>query len=174
MSNENTAIDSIAEDSVTDIPTSTERFLTFMSDGLTIGVSTNYVTEIITNHTITIIPLVPDYVKGIINLRGQIIPIIDIRLRMGKPSIDYTSTTCIIVLNIDDTNLGIIVDSVQQVIDIDKAQISPVPTENHQELINGMISLSERSVLLFLDHEQLARVYSVSYTHLTLPTNREV
>ena len=52
MSNENTAIDSIAEDSVTDIPTSTERFLTFMSDGLTIGVSTNYVTEIITNHTI--------------------------------------------------------------------------------------------------------------------------
>lgn len=49
MSNENTAIDSIAEDSVTDIPTSTERFLTFMSDGLTIGVSTNYVTEIITN-----------------------------------------------------------------------------------------------------------------------------
>ena len=82
-------------------------------------------TEIITNHTITIIPLVPDYVKGIINLRGQIIPIIDIRLRMGKPSIDYTSTTCIIVLNIDDTNLGIIVDSVQQVIDIDKAQISP-------------------------------------------------
>ena len=65
MSNENTAIDSIAEDSVTDIPTSTERFLTFMSDGLTIGVSTNYVTEIITNHTITIIPLVPDYVKGI-------------------------------------------------------------------------------------------------------------
>ena len=159
MSNANTAIDSIAEDSVTDIPTSTERFLTFMSDGLTIGVSTNYVTEIITNHTITIIPLVPDYIKGIINLRGQIIPIIDIRLRMGKPSIDYTSTTCIIVLNIDDTNLGIIVDSVQQVIDIDKAQISPVPTENHQELINGMISLSERSVLLFLDHEQLARVY---------------
>ena len=150
MSNENTAIDSIAEDSVTDIPTSTERFLTFMSDGLTIGVSTNYVTEIITNHTITIIPLVPDYVKGIINLRGQIIPIIDIRLRMGKPSIDYTNTTCIIVLNIDDTNLGI---------NIDKAQISPVPTENHQELINGMISLSERSVLLFLDHEQLARVY---------------
>lgn len=77
---------------------------------------------------------------------------------MGKPSIDYTSTTCIIVLNIDDTNLGIIVDSVQQVIDIDKAQISPVPTENHQELIRD--DLAERtSVLLFLDHEQLARVY---------------
>lgn len=149
MSNENTAIDSIAEDSVTDIPTSTERFLTFMSDGLTIGVSTNYVTEIITNpydhHHSTGAGLC----KRNHQSSGQIIPIIDIRLRMGKPSIDYTSTTCIIVLNIDDTNLGIIVDSVQQVIDIDKAQISPIPTENHQELINGMISLSERSVAPF-------------------------
>lgn len=87
MSNENTAIDSIAEDSVTDIPTSTERFLTFMSDGLTIGVSTNYVTEIITNHTITIIPLVPDYVKGIINLRGQIIrSLISVSAWANRPS----------------------------------------------------------------------------------------
>lgn len=153
MSSENTAIREITE-----APASTERFLTFMSDGLTIGVSTNYVTEIITNHTITMIPLVPDYVTGIINLRGQIIPIIDVRLRMGKPSIDYTSKTCIIVLNINETNLGIIVDSVQQVIDIDKTQISSVPTESHQELINGMISLSERSVLLFLDHERLTEV----------------
>ena len=153
MSSENTDINTAAESSV-----STERFLTFISDGLTIGVSTNYVTEIITNHAITMIPLIPDYVKGIINLRGQIIPIIDIRLRMGQPTISYTSTTCIIVLNINDTSLGIIVDSVQQVIDIDKSQISPVPTENHQELINGMISLDERSVLLFLDHEQLTEV----------------
>lgn len=153
MSNENTEIEEIIEDPVT-----TERFLTFVSDGLIIGVSTDYVTEIITNHAITMIPLVPDYVKGIINLRGQIIPIIDIRLRMGKPSIDYTSKTCIIVLNIDDTHLGIIVDAVQQVIDIDKSKISPVPTERHQELINGMISLSERSVLLFLDQEKLTEV----------------
>lgn len=152
MSTANTEIDSTV-----DFPTSTERFLTFMSDGLTIGISTDYVTEIITNHAITMIPLVPGYVKGIINLRGQIIPIIDIRLRMGKASIDYTDVTCIIVLNINDTNLGIIVDSVQQVVDIDKAQISAVPTESHQELINGMISLSEHSVLLFLDHEQLAK-----------------
>ena len=152
MSTANTEIDSTV-----DFPVSTERFLTFMSDGLTIGISTDYVIEIITNHAITMIPLVPGYVKGIINLRGQIIPIIDIRLRMGKASIDYTDVTCIIVLNINDTNLGIIVDSVQQVVDIDKAQISPVPTENHQQLINGMISLSEHSVLLFLDQEQLTK-----------------
>lgn len=137
----------------------TERFLTFSSDGLTIGVSTNYVTEIITNHAITPLPLVPDYVKGIINLRGQIIPIMDIRLRMGKMSIDYTNTTCIIVLNIDSTSVGIVVDAVQQVIDIDKERISPVPVENQQELINGMISSGDRSVILFLDCEQLVYTY---------------
>ena len=140
-------------------PVSTERFLTFSSDGLNIGVSTNYVIEIITNHAITMVPLVPDYVKGIINLRGQIIPIIDIRLRMGKPSIEYTDTTCIIVLNIDSTQIGIIVDAVQQVMDINKQQISPVPVENQQELINGMVSSGDRSVILFLDCQQLLQTY---------------
>ena len=138
---------------------STERFLTFSSNGLNIGVSTNYVIEIITNHSITMLPLAPDYVKGIINLRGQIIPIIDIRLRMGKPSIEYTSSTCIIVLNINAISIGIIVDAVQQVMDIDQSKISPVPVENQQELINGMISSSDRSVILFLDCEQLVQSY---------------
>lgn len=153
---ENTTIEQISED---EAPVSTERFLTFSSDGLSIGVSTNYVIEIITNHMITQLPLVPDYVKGIINLRGQIIPIIDIRLRMGKPPIDYTSTTCIIVLNIDSTRIGIVVDAVQQVMDIDQSQISPVPVENQQELISGMVSSGEHSVILFLDCQQLVRTY---------------
>ena len=152
----NTAVNEVVEAAV---PVSTERFLTFSSDGLNIGVSTNYVIEIITNHAITMVPLVPDYVKGIINLRGQIIPIIDIRLRMGKPSIEYTNTTCIIVLNINSVYIGIIVDAVQQVIDIDQSKISPVPVENQQELISGMISSSERSVILFLDCEQLVQTY---------------
>ncbi|MCI9488629.1 chemotaxis protein CheW [Lachnospiraceae bacterium 48-42] len=151
---ENTAVNENPEVSV-----STERFLTFSSNGLNIGVSTNYVIEIITNHIITVLPLVPDYVKGIINLRGQIIPIIDIRLRMGNPSIDYTNSTCIIVLNINSVQIGIIVDDVQQVMDIDQSQISPVPVENRQELISGMVSSSDRSVILFLDCEQLLQTY---------------
>lgn len=143
----------------TDVPVSTERCLTFSSDGLNIGVSTNYVIEIITNHAITPLPLVPDYVKGIINLRGQIIPIIDIRLRMGKMPIEYTSQSCIIVLNINTMLIGIIVDAVQQVIDIDQSLISAVPVENQQELINGMISYGDHSVILFLDCEQLTQTW---------------
>lgn len=135
-----------------------ERFLTFQSDGLTFGVSTNYIIEIITNHMITMVPVVPSYVKGIINLRGQIIPIIDIRLRMGKMDIDYTSTSCIIVLNFDSINIGIIVDAVEQVLDIDCAKISPVPAKNQQELVSGMISLQDGSVVLILDCEGLIAV----------------
>lgn len=146
-------------DETTEVGTSTERFLTFSSNGLNIGVSTNYVIEIITNHMITMLPLVPDYVTGIINLRGQMIPIIDIRLRMGNPSIDNTSSTCIIVLNINSIQIGIIVDAVQQVMDIDQSKISPVPVENQQKLINGMVSSGDRSVILFLDCEQLVETF---------------
>lgn len=135
-----------------------ERFLTFQSDGLTFGVSTNYIIEIITNHMITMVPVVPGYVKGIINLRGQIIPIIDIRLRMGKMDIDYTSASCIIVLNCDSISIGIIVDAVEQVLDIDSSKISPVPAKNQQELVSGMISLQDGSVVLILDCEGLIAV----------------
>jgi len=103
--------------------------------------------------------MVPDFIKGIINLRGQIVPIIDIRLRMGKSMSEYTDTTCVIVLDIDTVNIGIIVDSVEQVLDIDKSQISPIPVEDQQGLTNGMISLSSQEVLLFLNCEELIRTY---------------
>ena len=78
-----------------DIPM--ERYLTFRSDGTTMGVSTNYVIEILTDQSITELPMVPDYIKGIINMRGQIVPIIDIRARMGKFA-DCTDKSCIIEL----------------------------------------------------------------------------
>ena len=78
---------------------------------------------------------------------------------MGKEAIAYTNHTCIIVLNIDSVLIGIVVDMVQQVIDIDKSLISSMPIEDHQELINSMVSLDERSVLLFLDCEQLVNAY---------------
>ncbi len=140
-------------------PVSTERFLTFTCDGLNIGVSTNYVIEIITDHSITMVPLAPDYLKGIISIRGQVIPIIDIRLRMGKLPIEYTSTTCIILLDINDVQLGILVDAVQQVMDVDQSQVSPVPVEQQQELIRGMVSSGNNSVILFLDCERLIETY---------------
>ena len=118
----------------TESPISTERFLTFTSDGLAIGISTNYVTEIITNHSITMLPLVPEYVKGIINLRGRLSRSSISASAWEKEAIAYTNHTCIIVLNIDSVLIGIVVDMVQQVIDIDKSLISSMPIEDKQDL----------------------------------------
>ena len=64
----------------------TEKYLLFLSDQLLFGVKAEYVVEIITNHTITLLPLVPSYILGIINLRGQIIPIVDMRILLGCPA----------------------------------------------------------------------------------------
>lgn len=134
-----------------------QRFLTFVSDNINFGVSTDYIIEIISNHMICPLPMVPDYIKGIINLRGQTIPIIDIRLRMGKMPQEYIDTTCIIILDVNDISVGIVVDSVTQVQDIDVDKISPIPLENRQELTSSMIAREDGSVILFLDCEELVR-----------------
>lgn len=134
-----------------------ERFLTFNSDNIVFGISTNNVIEIITSYMICTLPMVPEYIKGIINLRGNVIPVIDIRLRMGKMPCDDEDSTCIIILSINDTEIGIIVDSVRQVLDIDKENISPIPVQNRQVLTSSMTSLEDGTVVLFLDCEELLR-----------------
>jgi len=149
-------LDETAEDTV--VSETTERFLTFMSDGLVFGVSTENVIEIITNYMIRPLPMVPDYIRGIINLRGQVLPVMDIRLRMNKPFREYTSTTCIIILEINSTLIGIAVDTVLQVQDIDTAEASPIPVENRQELTNAMISLDDGTVVLLLDCDAILRI----------------
>ena len=119
----------------------TVKYLLFCSDNLLFGVSADYVVEIITNHAITKLPLVPNYIRGIINLRGQIIPIVDIRLLLGQPS---QSDNCIIILNIEDTLVGILVDTVQKMIDVDTALILPSPSQDTRNLVSGMCSPRNR------------------------------
>ena len=134
-----------------------ERGLTFESGGLVMYMSTSYVIEIINDHSITALPMVPHYVKGIINLRGAILPVIDIRLLMDREAEEYTSKTCIIVLNIDSVAIGIIVDRVRQVIDIDLSEVQPIPLRNRQKLCNGMITLDSGEVAMSFDAEALVQ-----------------
>ena len=138
-----------------EIKEDTKKFLTFLSDGLTFAVDAGYVSEIITNYTITVLPHVPSFIKGIINLRGQIIPIIDIRERMHKPMLENTESSCIIVLDINSVSIGIFVDTVSHVVDVYESDISPMPPNSSQELVKGMMSLSKEMVILFLDCELL-------------------
>lgn len=137
---------------------SVERCLTFQAGNLVLYISTKHVIEIINNHTITTLPLVPSYIKGIINLRGQILPVIDIQMRMGKEATDYTSETCIIVLDIDSVSLGIIVDSVRQVIDIDLKDVQPIPLKRQQKLLDGMVTMEDGSVFMSVDCQALSKV----------------
>ena len=134
-----------------------ERCLTFESGGLVMYMSTSYVIEIINDHSITALPMVPHYVKGIINLRGSILPVIDIRLLMDREAEEYTSKTCIIVLNIDSVAIGIIVARVRQVIDIDLSEVQPIPLRNRQKLCNGMITLDSGEVAMSFDAEALVQ-----------------
>ena len=133
-----------------------ERCLTFESGDLVLYISTKHVIEIINNHTITTLPLMPPYIKGVINLRGQILPVVDIEHRMGKENSDSAEKTCIIVLEIDSVALGIIVDSVRQVIDIDLKQVRPIPLKRQQKLLDGMVTMDDGSVFMSIDGQALA------------------
>lgn len=130
----------------------TTKFLIFQSDDLLFGLDASSVVEILTNHIVTKLPMVPDYVNGIINLRGLIIPIIDIRCRLGKPS---SAESSIIVINIFGTQVGILVDLVDRMVDIEDGTILPMPQQNAQKLFSGMSSLPDGGTMLVLDCELL-------------------
>ena len=104
------------EENVKDFSTEGGEALLFSIDDTVYGIEIKYINEIISIEQITIVPKVPDYIKGVINLRGKIVPIISVRRRFGKEEIPYDERTCIIVLEFDDGNfVGIIVDRVREV-----------------------------------------------------------
>ncbi len=130
------------------------NYLIFVIGDLKLGVDADYVVEILNNHTVTYLPMMPDYILGIYNMRGQIIPILDIRLRLGKPSKEGDSL--LIVLNYNNMQLGILVDSVELMIDISNAEIMPIPARNAQKLVSGMCTLPDGAgTMMVLDCEQL-------------------
>ncbi|MGN1349847.1 MAG: chemotaxis protein CheW [Anaerovoracaceae bacterium] len=132
----------------------TKKYLAFVSDGLEYAIDADYVNEIIMNNSITRLPKVPHFICGIINLRGQIFPIMDIRLRMGRTKTEFTDDTCIIVTEINEIPLGILVDRVTQMVDLAESQISTPPLGRQQDLVTGIARLQER-VLLIISAEEL-------------------
>ena len=106
------------------------RFLTFQIGKETFGIEIKYVTEIIGIQGTTEMPEMPEYIKGIINLRGKIIPIMDIRLRFKKEPKEYDDRTCIIVVDYNTIAMGFVVDSVAEVLTIPDQNISEMPKFN--------------------------------------------
>jgi len=133
------------------------RYLTFNVGSEVFGLEIEYVTEIISMQPITRIPQVAEYIKGIINLRGKIIPVIDIRLKFKKEELEYNDRTCIVVIDVEDIIVGLIVDKVSEVMTIDDEQIAPPPnskTGAHNRYIKGVGKINGE-VKLLLDCNKL-------------------
>lgn len=134
------------------------KVMTFNIGDQIYGIEIQHIIEIIGMSHITKVPHVPDYIKGIINVRSKVVPIVDIRTRFGKPEIPYTSRTCIITLNFNDVSVGIIVDSVADVEDIHTGDISATPENknvNTNEFIQYMIRGENDNTKLILDVAKL-------------------
>lgn len=133
------------------------KAMTFNIGDQIYGIEIQYVKEIIEIQRITKVPHVPPYIKGIINVRSKVVPIVDIRTRFGKPEIPHTNRTCIIILELGDVSVGIIVDSVADVEDIHTTEISATPdnnTVNTNDFIQYMIR-SDDTTKLILDVAKL-------------------
>lgn len=132
------------------------KYLTFFTDKQNFAVSIIHVVQIVGMQDITAMPEMPYYVKGIINLRGEIIPVLDMRLRLGRMEIDYDERTCIIVINIHGKHIGMIVDNVDEVIEIPDDIISPTPKVNSGEnsYVTSIGKMQDKMVLI-LDIQML-------------------
>ena len=131
-----------------------QKYLIFMAGHLKLGVIAEDVVDILNNQLITYLPMLPDFIRGIINMRGQMIPILDIRARLGmEPKED---DSLVVVINLGDVQLGILVDAVDQMLDIPKVNLLPMPANSTQLLVSGMCSLPDGSgTMMVLDCEQL-------------------
>ncbi|MBP1473715.1 purine-binding chemotaxis protein CheW [Frateuria sp. MAH-13] len=110
---------------------------------------------------VTRIPQSPPYLLGVLNLRGAIVPVLDLRLRFGVAREEYTPTTVTVIVAVDGRNFGIVVDAVSDVLDAADSEVRPVPdmgTTVDTEYLKGLIGVDERMVLL-LDVDRLLRLH---------------
>lgn len=130
-----------------------EKYLSFRLADEEYGMNIKDIIEIIGLQKITPIPEVPIYIQGVINLRGKIIPIMDLRLRFGMESMEYHDRTSIIVVNVEDVLVGIVVDEVSEVVDITDSNIDPAPnltSKTGNKFIQGIGKVGD-SVKILLD-----------------------
>lgn len=127
------------------------QYLTFQLMSEQYGVAIETVREINQYGEVTPVPRTPDFVKGVMNLRGKIIPVINLRLKFGMDSQSNTRDTCIIVIDTEIGQVGMIVDSVKEVVDLQATQIEPAPVlgnEKSMSFVRGMGKIDNRVVIL--------------------------
>ncbi len=143
-----------------DEDTQANKYLFFRIDRESYGIGIRHVIEIVELQRISAVPDMPGYVKGVINLRGKVIPAVDLRLRFGMSERNYDDRTCIVVSEIGGVSLGFIVDTVEEVLEIPENQVEPAPqfktVSGRERYIAGMGKLGE-AVKILLDVEKLVK-----------------
>ncbi len=136
--------------------TQKDKYLTFKVDGESYGIGIGIVTEIIGIQPITEVPELPNYLKGIINLRGKIIPVMDIRMRFKRPAEAYSDRTCIIVIEVRDMAVGFIVDAVSDVLSIPEEDVvAPPGLQKSSNKYIEAIGKVANSIILLLDCDKI-------------------
>ena len=147
-----------------------QQFLTFLLGKEVFAMDIRTVREIIQYGPLTPVPLMPDFVRGVINLRGAVVPVIDLHARFGRPVAEIGKKTCIVIFDSvrdgERTELGLLVDAVSEVVDIPADQIEPPPnfgTAVRRDFIQGMGKLKERFVIILepdkaFDVDDMARL----------------
>lgn len=142
------------------------KFLTLMLEEEYYGIPILKVKEIIGILPITHIPKMPEFVKGVINLRGKIIPVVDLRLKFGLGSAEYTDRTCIIVVEMESehgkTMNGLVVDCVSEVLDIPTEAVEPIPSyeDDNIDVLTGIGKVKEK-VIMLLDTDKILSSHEI-------------
>ena len=135
--------------------TETTQYLTFKLEDEVFALDISKVREVLDFTTVTKVPRTPEFMRGVINLRGSVVPVVDMRLKFGMSKTEKTVNTCIIIVEIsiegDTAVLGALADSVQEVVDLEPEQIEPAPrigTRLRTEFIRGMGKRNDQFVIL--------------------------
>jgi purine-binding chemotaxis protein CheW len=132
-----------------------QTYLTFSLDKENFALNVEHVEKILEYQEVTEVPKAPEYMMGVFNLRGEVIPLVDTRVKFGMKKAEITSSTCILVINItsegEKIKLGALVDNVNEVVKYDDADIMKLPTVGKQsktEFLNGVLKINDEFVLL--------------------------
>ncbi len=141
------------------------KFLTFFLGSEEYGLEILKVQEIIGMMPVTPVPRTPEYIKGVINLRGKIIPVVDLRMKLGMDSTEITDETCTIVVQVDKLQIGIIVDKVSEVLDIAGEDIDEAPSFGDNAISDYILGIgkSEGKVKLLLDIDKVLSTEDTQY-----------
>lgn len=155
------------------------KYVTFKSGNEYFGLKIEYVNEIIVYQDITEIPESDDYIKGLINLRGKIIPVIDVRVRFKQEPMEYTDRTCIIIVNVNDIVVGLIVEKIAEVVEIKEEDVLPPPSiviggdEKVQNKYVYAIGKVGDSVKLLVDPDRILKDEDITLMEQAIEENTE-